>query len=96
MDRETAGWMLVAAGAVVLGFSALADVIGIADDGFGWKQFLGVTFGVVAIIGGLALVYLRRREVSAGRRLIETVGTSTAGSAGTAPTSTEQQDDPHA
>lgn len=91
MDREIVGWMLVAAGAVIFLFSALADAIGIGEGGFGWKQILGVIFGGGAVVVGLALVYLQRREVSTGARPIEGVGTSTAGSAGVAPRSTEQQ-----
>jgi len=93
MDREIVGWMLVAAGAVIFLFSALADAIGIGvDGGFGWKQILGVIIGAGAVGVGLALVYLQRREASTGARPIEGVGTSTAGSVGVAPRSTEQQE----
>jgi hypothetical protein len=91
MDRETVGWMLVSAGAVIFLFSALADAIGIGEGSFGWKQILGVILGAGVVAIGAALVYLQRREASTGARPIETVGTSTAGSVGVAPRSTEQQ-----
>ena len=92
MNRETVGWLLVSAGAVIFLVSALADAIDIGDGGFGWKQTLGVIVGAAIVVVGLALVYLQRREASTGARPIEAVGTSTAGSVGVAPRSTEQQE----
>ena len=47
MDRNPIGAVLIAAGSVFVVFSALADVIGIGEGGFGWKQILGVIIGAV-------------------------------------------------
>ena len=60
MDRNAVGAVLVAAGSVFLVFSALADVIGIGEGGFGWKQILGVIIGAVVAASGAALIYLER------------------------------------
>jgi hypothetical protein len=60
MDRNPVGAVLIAAGSVFLVFSALADVIGIGEGGFGWKQILGVIIGAVVAATGAALIYLER------------------------------------
>lgn len=60
MDRNAVGAVLIAAGSVFLVFSALADVIGIGEGGFGWKQILGVVIGAVVAATGTALIYLER------------------------------------
>jgi hypothetical protein len=61
MGRDYFGWTLIAAGLVFLAFSALADVIGIGDGDFGWKQILGVIIGGVVTLVGLALIYVGQR-----------------------------------
>ena len=66
MDRKLAGGVVLVVGAVLLVLSALADPIGIGDDGgFGWKQATGVIVGGVVIVIGLALIYVRRGEAKA-------------------------------
>jgi xanthine/uracil permease len=64
MDRRLAGGIVVAAGAVLLLVSALAEPIGLGDEtgGFGWKQTTGVIVGAVVMVVGLALMYVRRGE----------------------------------
>ena len=63
MDRKIVGAVLIAVGVVLLALSALADPIGIGnDDGFGWKQILGVIIGAGIALVGLALIYVRRGE----------------------------------
>jgi hypothetical protein len=66
MDRKLIGGIVIAVGVVLLVLSALADQIGVGDDGgFGWKQATGVIVGGVLIVIGLALVYVRRGEAKA-------------------------------
>ena len=66
MDRKLAGGVVLVVGSVLLVLSALADPIGIGDDGgFGWKQATGVIVGGVVIVIGLALIYVRRGEAKA-------------------------------
>ena len=56
MDRKLVGGVVTAAGVALLVLSALADPIGIGDDGeFGWKQTTGVIVAAVAIVAGLVL-----------------------------------------
>lgn len=63
MDRKLVGGIVIAVGVALLVLSALADPIGVGDDGgFGWKQATGVIVGGVVIVIGLALVYGRRGE----------------------------------
>jgi hypothetical protein len=47
--------------------SALADVIGIGDGGFGGKQILGVIIGAVVAVVGAALIYLERGNAKVPR-----------------------------
>jgi hypothetical protein len=67
MDRTPIGAMLIAVGFVFLVFSALADVIGIGDGGFGGKQILGVIIGAVVAVVGAALIYLERGNAKVPR-----------------------------
>ena len=54
MSRKTLGTIVAVLGVVLLVISALADVIGIGDGGFGFRQIAGVVVGAAAaIIGGL-------------------------------------------
>jgi hypothetical protein len=63
MNERIVGSMLIAGGAVLVALSALSDVIGIgADEGFGWKQLLGISVGVAAIVVGAGLMYRYRDE----------------------------------
>jgi peptidoglycan/LPS O-acetylase OafA/YrhL len=59
---------VAAAGLVLLVLAAFADPLGIGgDDAFGWEQALGTALGAVALIAGLASMYVpRRREVQPG------------------------------
>jgi hypothetical protein len=53
----------VAIGLAAIVLSALADPLGIGDEGdFGNKQVLGIVKGAALIAVGLALVYVRRRR----------------------------------
>jgi hypothetical protein len=62
MSPRGLGAVVAAAGAVVLVLSVFADPLGIGGtDEFGWKQMLGVAVGVVALLGGGALMYLPQR-----------------------------------
>jgi hypothetical protein len=53
---------------MLLVLAAFADPLGIGgDDAFGWEQALGTALGAVALIAGLASMYVpRRREVQPG------------------------------
>jgi hypothetical protein len=62
MTRRRGGALFVAAGAIVLAVSALADPIGIGGGGsFGWKQTTGVIVGA-ALMGIGTLLALRRNS----------------------------------
>jgi hypothetical protein len=61
MNRKTVGAIVAVAGVVLLVISALADPIGLGDDGgFGWKQTTGVIVGAALAVVGLALIFVRR------------------------------------
>jgi peptidoglycan/LPS O-acetylase OafA/YrhL len=61
VERRRRFWGLVTgAGAVLLAASALADVLGYGDPGFGWQQTLGTVVGALAVVLGLAWMWLGR------------------------------------
>lgn len=62
MNRKLVGGIMTAAGAVLFVLSALADPIGIGGGGFGARQTIGVVVGGVAMVVGLALMYLGRTD----------------------------------
>jgi hypothetical protein len=51
--------VLMILGTLVLVFFVFVDFLGIGDPGFGYRQIIGVTAGVVLVIIGLAL---KRKE----------------------------------
>jgi len=54
MSRRTLGIIVAVLGVALLVISALADVIGIGNPGFGFRQIAGVLVGAAgAIFGGL-------------------------------------------
>jgi hypothetical protein len=62
MSTRGLGAIVATAGAVVLVLSVFADPLGIGGtDDFGWKQVLGTVVGVVALVGGVVLMYLPQR-----------------------------------
>ncbi len=67
MGGKTLDLVLVAAGAVLVVVSALAEPLGLGgDDGVGFKQAAGMVVGGVVVAAGLVLIYIRRGgEVSA-------------------------------
>lgn len=66
MERRHLGYVLLGLGAALVVLSALADPIGIGEDGgFGWKQTVGVVAGAVLAAGGAWLVYSRGEERAA-------------------------------
>ena len=59
---------LVALGAVLVFLSALADPIGLGDGGgIGLKQTTGMIVGVVVVVAGLALNYVKRGDGDSAR-----------------------------
>jgi hypothetical protein len=59
MSKRTLGIVLIAAGALLVAVSLLADTIGIgAQPGIiGWKQILGAAVGAAAGIVGIVLAF---------------------------------------
>jgi hypothetical protein len=57
MSKRTLGIVMIAAGALLILVSLLADTIGIgAEPGIiGWKQILGAVAGAAVGIGGIVL-----------------------------------------
>ena len=54
--KKTIGIILLAAGAILLILSMIADVIGIGGSPiFGWRQILGIIIGLIAAVVGLVL-----------------------------------------
>jgi hypothetical protein len=68
MDRRMLGGLLAAGGLVLLVLSLFADPIGIGnDEGFGTQQTIGTIVAGVALVAGLALMYVPvRGEVEPG------------------------------
>jgi hypothetical protein len=56
MRPSREGIALVAIGVVVALFSGLAEVFGIGEGSFGWKQVVGVVVGCVIAAAGLFIV----------------------------------------
>ena len=53
MSRKTVGILAIALGVVLIVLSALADVIGIGDEGsFGLQQISGVVVGILGLLFG--------------------------------------------
>ena len=65
MSSNRLGIGLILLGILVIAISALADTIGIGAEAgvFGWKQILGVVFGIVMLVAGLISI---RRDNSTG------------------------------
>jgi hypothetical protein len=57
MERRQIGYLVVAAGILLVVVSAFADPIGVGEGGgFGWKQGVGIVVGaVLAALGGWLL-----------------------------------------
>ena len=51
----------IAIGIVLAAISALGDQLG-GEEGFGWKQILGVTVGGAAVLLGLVVLAIRSRS----------------------------------
>jgi hypothetical protein len=62
MSTKQWGVVLIVLGAIAVGISLLADMIGVgAQPGIiGWKQMLGAGVGVVMLIGGVVLLVRSR------------------------------------
>lgn len=54
------GGLVAGAGALLVAASALADVLGYGDPGFGWQQTLGAVVGALGVVLGLAWMRLAR------------------------------------
>ena len=60
MERRQIGYLAVAAGALLVVVSALADPIGVGEGGgFGWKQAVGIVVGAALVALGGWLLYAR-------------------------------------
>ena len=57
-NRTIVGFTLVAIGVVLAVISALGDQLG-GEEGFGWKQILGVAVGGAAVLFGLVIAGIR-------------------------------------
>ncbi len=56
MSSKTLGYILVAAGIILLIIGIFADPLGLGGaPGFGWKQILATLAGVIAVIAGVLL-----------------------------------------
>jgi uncharacterized membrane protein (DUF441 family) len=64
-SREV-GLAVLAIGLVVGLFSGLAEVFGIGEGSFGWKQLVGVIVGAVVALVGLYLVMTAPSGASSG------------------------------
>jgi hypothetical protein len=64
MDNTLVGGFFIALGVVFVVFPVIAELvgIGIGESGFGWEETLGVILGAVAIVAGLALMFVERVE----------------------------------
>jgi hypothetical protein len=59
MDRRLLGWILAAAGVVLVLVSAFADQLRLgAQDGFGWRQTAGIVGGIA--LAGIGALVVRR------------------------------------
>ena len=57
-DRTVVALVLIVGGAALAIVSALGDQLG-GEQGFGWKQILGVAVGGAAVLLGLVIVGVR-------------------------------------
>jgi hypothetical protein len=64
MSRKTLGIIVAILGFALLVISALADVIGIGDGGFGSRQITGVVVGALVSVASGLLVFRESRRVS--------------------------------
>ena len=62
MSRKNLSLILVIGGFLLAVVSLLADVLGIGNrPGFGWNQFSGMTFGIIAVLVGIWMLF-RKEE----------------------------------
>ena len=62
MSRKNLSLILVIGGFLLAVVSLLADVLGIGNrPGFGWKQFSGMTVGIIAVLVGIWMLF-RKEE----------------------------------
>ena len=59
MSRRQVGIVIVLVGVVAALLAALANPLGIGEEGFGWKQTALLVIGIVLIVGGAVLTTLR-------------------------------------
>jgi uncharacterized membrane protein YccC len=64
MSTKTIGIALIAIGLLVLAVSLLADYIGLGSGpaGIGWKQLIGVGFGLVVAVVGVVLALRQKKS----------------------------------
>jgi hypothetical protein len=57
VSRRQIGIVIVLVGIVAALFAALADPLGIGEEGgFGWKQLVLLAIGIILIIGGITVL----------------------------------------
>jgi hypothetical protein len=66
MDRRIIALASIAAGVAMALLALLADVLGIGDEGFGWRRGALLAVGVVVALAGVALL-LRLSHGAAAR-----------------------------
>ena len=65
MSRRSLGFAITAIGIVVVAVAALANQIGIGEsDEFGWKQIVGVVFGVAIAVFGIIIATLAEKPAN--------------------------------
>jgi hypothetical protein len=59
VSRRHVGIVIVLVGIVAALIAALAEPLGIGEEGFGWKQAALLVIGIVLIVGGAVMTTLR-------------------------------------
>jgi type VI protein secretion system component VasK len=73
MQRRTAALLVIATGVVMVLIALLADVLGIGEEGFGWRRGALLAAGIVVVLAGVAYLMApaRARDAAAEQRSAE-------------------------
>lgn len=62
MERRTLALLVIATGVVIVLLALLADVLGIGEEGFGWRRGAFLAVGILVVLAGVAYLMAPARR----------------------------------